>query len=108
MSFSLPDHFDDPRYEGLLDELLADDHLDEALLDEQFPLGDGTADTSAVVYCPYCGESAEIGLDPGGGSVQAYVEDCPVCCRPWQLTVRYDADGAATVQCDADDAVLDG
>ena len=84
---------------ALLDELL----LDEALLDEAFPLGDGTADDSGVVYCPYCGEPAEVALDAGGGAVQRYVEDCPVCCRPWHLTVRWDASGAATVECEAND-----
>jgi Cysteine-rich CPXCG len=66
-------------------------------LDEEFPLGDGTADTSAVVYCPYCGEAVEIGLDPGSGSVQQYVEDCQVCCQPWRVTVTYQPDGAAEV-----------
>jgi hypothetical protein len=66
-------------------------------LDEEFPLGNGTADTSAVVYCPYCGEAVEIGLDPGSGSVQQYVEDCQVCCQPWRVTVTYQPDGAAEV-----------
>jgi hypothetical protein len=66
-------------------------------LDDEFPLGDGTADTAALVYCPYCGEPVEIGLDPGSGSVQQYVEDCEVCCRPWRVTVSYGPDGAASV-----------
>jgi hypothetical protein len=66
-------------------------------LDEEFPLGDGTADTRALVVCPHCGEPAEVGLDPGGGALQEYVEDCPVCCQPWQLTVRYDEHGTAVV-----------
>ena len=70
----------------------ADDELDEA-----FPLGDGTAETAAVVVCPYCGEGVEIELDPGGGSVQDYVEDCAVCCQPWRVTVRYDAEGGVDV-----------
>jgi len=39
-------------------------------LDTDFPLGDGTAETAATVYCPYCNESVEITLDPGGGSTQ--------------------------------------
>ena len=58
-------------------------------LDEEFPLGDGTAEIGAVVCCPYCGEINEIALDPGSGSIQEYVEDCQVCCRPWRVTVRY-------------------
>jgi hypothetical protein len=51
-----------------------DDPDDEALLDDEFPLGDGVADTAGFVYCPYCGEENEVSLDPGGGPVQAYVE----------------------------------
>lgn len=47
--------------------------------------------------CPHCGESVTIGLDPGGGSSQAYVEDCEVCCRPWDVRVRYDSEGRAEV-----------
>jgi hypothetical protein len=66
-------------------------------LDEEFPPGDGTAESDAVVYCPYCGEINEIALDPGSGSVQEYVEDCQVCCRPWLVRVRYGNDGTAEV-----------
>ncbi len=58
---------------------------------------DVVLDTEAEVACPYCGETAVIGLDPGGGAAQEYVEDCPVCCRPWRVRVRYDEDGAAEV-----------
>jgi len=25
------------------------------------------------------------------------VEDCPVCCQPWRIEVRYDDTGAADV-----------
>jgi Cysteine-rich CPXCG len=72
-------------------------------LDEEFPLGDGTADTGAVVRCPYCGEASEITLDPGGGASQEYVEDCPVCCRPWTVYVSYEPDGAAEVSLAVED-----
>lgn len=40
-----------------------------------------------LTSCPYCGEPVELILDEGGGSHQVYVEDCPVCCRPWQVEV---------------------
>jgi hypothetical protein len=72
-------------------------------LDEDFPLGDGVADTGAEVVCPWCGEEGSVALDPGGGADQDYVEDCQVCCRPWHVTVRYDADGSASVSVDAVD-----
>ena len=72
---------------------------------EDFPLGDGTADTEAEVVCPYCGEVNEIAVDPGSGASQDYVEDCEVCCRPWRVSVAYDATGAAHVHIEpADDA----
>jgi hypothetical protein len=66
-------------------------------LDAEFPLGDGTVDTSGEVYCPYCGQLNVVALDPGGGSDQEYVEDCQVCCRPWTVRVRYLPDGSADV-----------
>lgn len=70
---------------------------DDPSLDEDFPLGDGVADGTAEVWCPYCGEPNEIALDPGGGAHQVYVEDCQVCCQPWRVTVAYQADGHADV-----------
>ncbi|HEU0012432.1 MAG TPA: CPXCG motif-containing cysteine-rich protein [Longimicrobium sp.] len=73
---------------------------DDDTLDEDFPLGDGTADTTAESQCPYCGETVVLGLDPGGGAHQEYVEDCPVCCNPWSVRLEYDADGTAWVTLD--------
>ncbi len=72
-------------------------------LDEDFPLGDGTADTGATVICPYCAEEVEIGVDPGSGASQQYVEDCPVCCQPWSVNVTFDAEGLAHVELQAQD-----
>lgn len=76
---------------------------DDGELDEEFPLGDGTADMSSTVSCPYCGEEVEIALDPGSGTSQEYVEDCQVCCRPWHVSVTYLEDGSAEVFVDASD-----
>lgn len=72
-------------------------HDQDDFLDEHFPLGDGVADRLAEVECPCCGAAGEIVLDPGGAAVQAYVEDCSVCCRPWAVRVRYQPDGSAEV-----------
>lgn len=79
------------------------DEPEDAGLDEDFPLGDGTADTVATALCPYCGEAVDLAVDPGGGARQEYVEDCSVCCRPWQVTLTYDTDGVAYVQLEAED-----
>ncbi len=80
-----------------------EDDADEIWLDEEFPLGDGVADDTSEVYCPYCGEPNEIGLDPGSGAHQVYIEDCQVCCQPWQLVVHYLPDGSAHVTVTAAD-----
>ena len=73
-------------------------------MDDDFPLGDGTAETRATVRCPYCGELNEIGLDPGSGQHQEYVEDCQVCCQPWRVVVTYLPDGGADVLVEAESA----
>lgn len=76
---------------------------DDLDLDDEFPQGDGTADSSAMVVCPYCGESVSIAVDAGGGGSQQYVEDCEVCCNPWQVSVRF-IDGVAIADVTALDA----
>ncbi len=48
-----------------------------------------------TVQCPFCFESNEIDLDPE--TEGSFVQDCEVCCNPWALTVRRDADGAVSV-----------
>ena len=58
-------------------------------------------DSEVEVSCPYCGERVTIGVDPSGGAVQTYIEDCQVCCRPWQVHVSYDDHGAAHVWLEA-------
>jgi hypothetical protein len=73
-------------------------------LDAEFPLGDGTAETEAVVNCPYCGEDTEVALDPGSGNDQEYIEDCQVCCRPILMYVKYGMDGRAEVDVYASDS----
>jgi uncharacterized Zn finger protein len=60
---------------------------------------DGAAELTeaAWVSCPHCGEEVEVLVDAGGGPAQEYVEDCEVCCRPWQVRVAIGRDGAPTV-----------
>lgn len=47
-------------------------------------------DETRRVTCPYCGEEIEIyvELDVRG----SYVQDCEVCCNPWQVRVSRDGD----------------
>jgi len=83
---------------------LRDPHaLDDA--DDSAALGEGERyDAEASVVCPHCGEVNAIALDPGGGASQDYVEDCPVCCRPWRVRLAYDAAGGADVSLEPLDA----
>jgi sarcosine oxidase delta subunit len=45
------------------------------------------------VRCPYCGERGEVNIDDDGWSRQQFVQDCPVCCQPWEVEVTRDAEG---------------
>ena len=49
------------------------------------------------VSCPYCGESGDLVVDPGGGAIQEYVEDCAVCCKPWLVLVKLNGEGEPSV-----------
>ncbi|HET6922790.1 MAG TPA: CPXCG motif-containing cysteine-rich protein [Anaeromyxobacteraceae bacterium] len=56
------------------------------------------------VVCPYCGEAVTFFVDPGGGEVQDYVEDCPVCCRPWAVHAFEEERGGFAVKLARQDA----
>lgn len=58
-------------------------------------------DQTADYICPYCGESIQLVVDPTGGEVQEYIEDCPVCCNPNLLRIHFDRHGYAEVSADA-------
>jgi len=49
------------------------------------------------VRCPYCGERSEIAVEESGWTRQSYVQDCPVCCQPWQVEVVRDRYGDVNV-----------
>jgi hypothetical protein len=49
------------------------------------------------VACPYCGEENTILVDESAGGNQLYVEDCQVCCKPWQVAVSVAEDGEVEV-----------
>jgi hypothetical protein len=45
---------------------------------------------SGTYLCAVCGEENETFVDLSAGTVQTYVEDCAVCCRPNVLHIRID------------------
>ena len=47
------------------------------------------------VTCPYCGEPGAVEAEEDGD----FVQDCAVCCRPWQVRVRR---GEASVSAEGD------
>lgn len=57
---------------------------------------------AALQLCPYCGEEVEVEVDPVGASSETYIEDCPVCCRPWTVHVSREED-AVSVHLGRDD-----
>lgn len=58
--------------------------------------GDGYWNVPIEVQCPYCGERVEIAIAPDVWGEM--VQDCEVCCNPWQLTVTRDRDGDPDVR----------
>jgi prolyl-tRNA synthetase len=42
------------------------------------------------VMCPYCGEEVEVYVEPDVSGTM--VQDCDVCCRPWQVHVYWDGE----------------
>jgi hypothetical protein len=42
-------------------------------------------DDTYSVTCPYCGEMVEIYLEPDVRG--RFVQDCEVCCNPWNVRV---------------------
>ena len=58
-------------------------------------------DESVDVVCPYCGEPSSVGVGIGEED-EEYAQDCPVCCRPWTVRIRYRRDGTADVTVSAE------
>jgi hypothetical protein len=50
---------------------------------------------ASLLPCPYCGELVDVAAEDIGAQVEDYVEDCPVCCRPWNVHVTRTEDGVA-------------
>ena len=52
-----------------------------------------------AVECPFCGEPGEIEeeIDSSEPGDQVFIQDCAVCCNPWTVSVRVDADGQVNV-----------
>jgi hypothetical protein len=51
-------------------------------------MSDSDVETEFLVQCPYCGERVALYLEPD--LMGTLVQDCEVCCQPWQVTVSYD------------------
>ena len=53
-------------------------------------------DDLVQAQCPYCAAWQEVLLDPE--SVGKMVQDCEVCCEPWDMTVVRSRSGALSVR----------
>ena len=50
-------------------------------------------DEFVSILCPWCGERLETHVDLTEGP-RTYIEDCQVCCRPMELSVEVEDNGA--------------
>jgi hypothetical protein len=75
MVISLPDEDDIDRLYGL-----------EPVIRVGEEAGSDALSTFVDRLCPYCGEPIQLHVDVSAGS-QAYIEDCQVCCQPFQVCV---------------------
>ena len=53
---------------------------------------DEKVEFEASYVCDSCGEEIVVPVDLTAGTHQHYVEDCPVCCHPNELTVEIEND----------------
>ena len=53
-------------------------------------------DDAVEVLCPYCGEASTVSVGVGEED-EEFVQDCPVCCRPWKVRIKVRRDGSAEV-----------
>lgn len=54
----------------------------------------GSSNDIIQVQCPYCFELIDVYVDPE--TQGEMIQDCEVCCNPWQLLVSRDAAGNPT------------
>jgi len=59
-------------------------------------------DEEASYICPACGEEIVVPVDATVGAQQEYVEDCPICCRPHLLCVRFDPEYGVSIEAQAE------
>lgn len=63
--------------------------------DEEFPDDRPSEETALedelMVACPYCYQTQLLYIDPGTRG--RFVQDCDVCCRPWDVNVSRDERG---------------
>lgn len=54
------------------------------------------------IECPYCGEPGEIAdiadIDESEPGEHSFVQDCAVCCHPWQVRVQVGRGGEIEVE----------
>ena len=60
--------------------------------------GYGSVDIEASYICDACGEVIVVPIDCSAGSLQQYVEDCPVCCHANVIYVDVDRDGNVQIR----------
>lgn len=93
------DAFDGIDIDGLRERLVTSlEHAQSPWSDRTrpaWPDGGGMSAGESLDHearCPYCGEPVLVSVAPEEADDATYIEDCPVCCRPWEVQVRRDGD----------------
>ena|SRR5687767_11065849 len=98
----MPKQIDDDTVidEEVLREVLADedptfpDDPDHSGRPGLAPTDPGIQTVGDSVPCPWCGEEADLFLEPPGDtSKEEFVEECPACTRDFEVRVEYDENG---------------
>jgi prolyl-tRNA synthetase len=58
--------------------------------------GDGYWNDVIEEQCPWCCERVEIAIEPDTWGKM--IQDCEVCCNPWEMTITRDRDGDVDVR----------
>lgn len=51
------------------------------------------------ITCPWCGEQLSLWIDRE--TTGSFVQDCDVCCRPWQVHAHWEPEEDGGARCEA-------
>lgn len=77
---------------GMTASMDEDDNTEDEEFPRDTPSEEEALEDELMVACPYCYQTQLLYIDPGTRG--RFVQDCDVCCRPWDVNVSRDERGA--------------